>query len=145
MQELYIKVPGTSDTSYRIMLGSGLLPSVWSAVEAGFPKARRFVVTDANVVAAGHVETLLQGQDAPSYVIRPAGEPSKNIDTAVAIVDTHPRTREAGRTQSCSMATPYMSLRAKRSNLPSYGLRSLRRHAPRKDMSVICHTTWRLP
>jgi 3-dehydroquinate synthase len=91
MQELYIKVPGTSDTSYRIAIGSGLLPSVWSAVEAGFPKARRFIVTDANVVAAGHLDTLLQGQDVPSYVIRPAGEPSKNIATAVAIVEAMER------------------------------------------------------
>jgi len=87
MQELYIKVPGTIDTSYRIAIGSGLLPSVWSAVKAGFPKARCFIITDANVVAAGHLETLLQGGDAPSYVIRPAGEPSKNIGTAVAIVE----------------------------------------------------------
>jgi 3-dehydroquinate synthase len=87
MQELYIRVPGTTDTSYRIAIGSGLLPSVWSAVEAGFPKARRFVITDANVVAAGHLDALLQGRDVPSYVIRPAGEQAKNIGTAVAIVE----------------------------------------------------------
>ena len=87
MQELYIKVPGTDDTSYRIAIGSGLLPSVWSAVEAGFPKSRRFIVTDANVVAAGCLDTLLQGRDAPSYVIGPAGESSKNIGTVVAIVE----------------------------------------------------------
>ncbi len=87
MQELYIKVPGTTETSYRITIGSGLLSSVWSTVEAGFPKAKRFIITDANVVAAGHLDTLLQGRDAPSYVIRPAGEPSKNIGTAVAIVE----------------------------------------------------------
>jgi len=87
MQELYIKVPGTTDRSYRVTLGSGLLPSVWSAVEADFPKAKLFIVTDASVVAAGHLDVLLQGRDAPSYVIRPAGEQSKNIGTAVAIVE----------------------------------------------------------
>jgi 3-dehydroquinate synthase len=87
MQELYIKVPGTSDASYKITIGSGLLSSVWPAVETGFPKARLFIVTDANVVAADHLDTLLQGRDAPSYVIQPAGEPSKNISTAVAIVE----------------------------------------------------------
>ncbi|MCL5278294.1 MAG: 3-dehydroquinate synthase [Planctomycetes bacterium] len=87
MQELYIKVPGTTDTSYKITIGSGLLPSVWPAVEAGFPKARLFLITDANIVAAGHLDTLLQGRDVPSYVIRPAGEPSKNIGTVVAIVE----------------------------------------------------------
>ncbi len=87
MQELYIKVPGTTDTSYRIAIGAGLLPSVGSAVAAGFPKAKRFIITDANVVAAGHLDALLQGRDAPSYVIRPAGEPSKTIGTVVAIVE----------------------------------------------------------
>ncbi len=87
MQELYIKVPGTADMSYRITIGSGLLPSVWSAVEASFPKSKRFIVTDANVVAAGHIDTFLQGRDAPSYVIRPAGEQSKNIGTTVAIIE----------------------------------------------------------
>jgi 3-dehydroquinate synthase len=87
MQELYIKVPGTTDTSYRITIGSGLLPSVWPAAGAGFAKSKRFIVTDANVVAAGHLDTLLQGEDAPSYVISPAGEQSKNVGTAVAIVE----------------------------------------------------------
>ena len=91
MQELYIKVPGTSETSYRIAIGSGLLPSVWSAVDTAFAKCRRFVVTDASVAAAGHLNTLLQGRDAPTYVIHPAGEQSKNIDTVVAIVEAMER------------------------------------------------------
>jgi len=87
MQELSVKVPGTAETSYRIVIGSGLLASVWSAVEASFPKCKKFVITDANVVAAGLLDRLLQGRDAPAYVIEPAGEASKNIDTAVAIVE----------------------------------------------------------
>ena len=87
MQELQIKVPGTSETSYRIAIGSGLLPSVWSALEAGFPRHKRFIVTDSNVVAAGHLNGLLQGREVPTFVIHPAGEPSKNIGTAVAIVE----------------------------------------------------------
>ncbi len=87
MQELQIKVPGISETSYRIAIGSGLLPSVGSALEAGFPKHKRFIVTDSHVVAAGHLNTLLQGREAPTYVIHPAGEQSKNINTTVAIVE----------------------------------------------------------
>jgi 3-dehydroquinate synthase len=87
MQELLIKVPGTPETSYRITICSNLLPSGWSTVEASFPKLKKFLITDANVVAAGHLDALLQGRDAPSYVIRPAGEPSKNIGTTVAIVE----------------------------------------------------------
>jgi 3-dehydroquinate synthase len=56
-------------------------------MEAGFPKHKRFIVTDSNVVAAGHLDTLLQGREAPTYVIHPAGEQSKNIDTVIAIVE----------------------------------------------------------
>ena len=87
MQEVYIKVPGTSETSYKIEIGSGLLPSIGSALETGFPKHRRFIVTDSNVVAAGHLNGLLQGREAPTFVVQPAGEQSKNIDTVVAIVE----------------------------------------------------------
>jgi 3-dehydroquinate synthase len=87
MQELYVKVPGTTETSYRIVIGSGLLPSVWSAVDMAFTKGKRFVITDASVAAAGHLNTLLHGQDAPTYVIHPAGEQSKTIGTVVAIVE----------------------------------------------------------
>jgi len=87
MQELFVKVPGTAETSYRITIGSGLLPSVWSAVDADFPRHRRFIITDSNVVAAGLLDKLLQGRVTPTYVIHPAGEPSKNIGTAVAIVE----------------------------------------------------------
>ena len=91
MQELYIKVPGVAETSYRIAIGSGLLPSVWSAAEAAFPKHKKFIVTDENVVAAGHLSKLLHGRDASTYVIHPAGEQSKNIDTVVAIVEAMER------------------------------------------------------
>ncbi len=87
MQELSIKVPGTPETSYRIAIGSDLLPTVWSAVETGFPKLKKFVITDANVVAAGHLAGLLQGRNVPAYVIQPAGEQSKNIGTVVAIIE----------------------------------------------------------
>jgi len=87
MQELSIKVPGATETCYRVVIGSGLLRSVWSQADELYPGYGRFVITDENVVAAGHVDGLLAGRDAPTYVIRPAGERSKNIDTAVAIVE----------------------------------------------------------
>ena len=87
MQELEIKVPGAAETRYRITIGAGLLPSAWSVMDAAFAGFRKFVVTDENVVAAGLLGQLLQGRDAPAYVIRPAGEQSKNIDTVVAIVE----------------------------------------------------------
>jgi 3-dehydroquinate synthase len=87
MQELHIKVPSTAETSYRIIIGADLLPSVWTAADTAFPNLRKFIVTDANVVAAGLLDRLRQGRDTPTYVIQPAGEPSKTIGTAVAIVE----------------------------------------------------------
>jgi 3-dehydroquinate synthase len=87
MLELDIKVPGTAETSYRVAIGAGLLPSVWPALEAAFVGRHPFVVTDENVVAAGLGDGLAQGRDIPTYVIRPAGESSKNIGTVIAIVE----------------------------------------------------------
>jgi 3-dehydroquinate synthase len=87
MQELCIKVPGTNETSYPVVIGTGQLPSVWSRLDTVFAQCRRFVIADANVAAAGHLAALLQGRDTPTYVIQPAGEQSKNIDTVVAIVE----------------------------------------------------------
>ncbi len=84
---MQIRVPGTPETGYRVAIGSGILPSVWSQVKAAHPKFNRFVVTDESLAAAGHLEALLGGRPAPRFVIRPAGEVSKNIDTAVAIVE----------------------------------------------------------
>jgi len=52
---------------------------------------------------------------------------------------------QTGRTQSRSIGPLSMSLRAQRSNLPSRGLRLLRRCAPRNDINGICPATLRLP
>lgn len=82
-----IKVPGTPETQYEIVIGSDILPSVWAQIKAAHPKFNRFVVTDERVVAAGHLEALLGGRPAPYFAITPAGEISKTIDTAVAIVE----------------------------------------------------------
>lgn len=82
-----IKVPGTPETEYGIVIGSGILPSVWARIKTAHGKYNRFVVTDERVVAAGHLDALLGGRPAPCFAITPAGEVSKTIDTAVAIVE----------------------------------------------------------
>jgi len=87
MSEMRIKVPGTPEAYYRIVIGSGILPSVWQQVKAAYGKYNRFVVTDEHLVAAGHLDALLGGRPAPYFAIKPAGEVSKTIDTAVAIVE----------------------------------------------------------
>jgi 3-dehydroquinate synthase len=88
MHELEIKVPGVAQRSYRISIGSGILAGLWSEVEAAFGRSKPFVVTDASLVEAGHLDTLLAGREVPSFVIEPAGEVSKHIGTATAIVET---------------------------------------------------------
>jgi 3-dehydroquinate synthase len=46
-----------------------------------------FVVTDENLVSAGHLQKLLGDRSVPTFVISPAGETSKNIDTAISIIE----------------------------------------------------------
>ncbi|MGE5295206.1 MAG: 3-dehydroquinate synthase [Solirubrobacterales bacterium] len=87
MPEMRIKVPGTPETQYEIVIGSNILPSAWAQIKAAHARFNRFVVTDEHVVAAGHLATLLGGRPAPTFVIKPAGEVSKTIDTVVAIVE----------------------------------------------------------
>jgi 3-dehydroquinate synthase len=87
MQEIEIRVPGTAERQYRIVIGSGILPSVWPQIKAAYDKQNKFVVTDENVVAAGHLAALVGGRRIPHFVIQPAGEVSKKIDTAIAIVE----------------------------------------------------------
>ncbi|MBN1359767.1 MAG: 3-dehydroquinate synthase [Sedimentisphaerales bacterium] len=88
MHELEIKVPSVGERRYKIVIGAGLLPSLWPQIKAAFETHRPFVITDENVVAAGHLDALLAGRNVPSFVISPAGEISKNIGTGVAIIET---------------------------------------------------------
>lgn len=87
MPDMRIKVPGTPETEYGIVIGSGILPSAWAQIKAAHAQFNRFVVTDERVVAAGHLNALLGGRPAPYFTITPAGEVSKTIDTAVAIIE----------------------------------------------------------
>ncbi|HPC96984.1 MAG TPA: 3-dehydroquinate synthase [Sedimentisphaerales bacterium] len=87
MHELEIKVPAPRPGSYKVTIGTGLLAALWSQIKAGFGHCRPFLITDANVVAAGHLDTLLGGRPVPHFIIDPPGEVSKTITTAVTIVE----------------------------------------------------------
>lgn len=87
MQDIEVRVPGTAARSYRIVIGSDTLPSVWPQIKAAFDKQNKFIVTDEHVVAAGHLRALIGHRRIPHFVIQPAGEVSKKIDTAIAIVE----------------------------------------------------------
>jgi 3-dehydroquinate synthase len=86
--EQEIKIPASPAASYRIKIGTGILGSLWSQIEADFAGYNKFVVTDENLVSAGHLQTLLGQENVPAFIISPAGEASKNIDTAVSIIET---------------------------------------------------------
>ncbi len=87
MHELSITVPGSAENRYTITIGSGLLGSLWTRIKSDFDKRRPFVVTDVSLAEAGHLDTLLAGRNVPHFIVSPAGEISKNINTTVAIVE----------------------------------------------------------
>ena len=87
MSELTITVPGIDKTRYPIHIGQDLLTSLLAETEARFPGRTPFVITDRNLVEAGHLDTLQAGKTISAYVIDPPGEISKNIQTVVAIIE----------------------------------------------------------
>jgi 3-dehydroquinate synthase len=87
-----IKIPGTKDRSYKVEIGTGILGELWQKIEADFEKHSKFIVTDENLVLTGHLNTLLNGRSAPAFVISPAGETSKKIDTVISIIETMEKT-----------------------------------------------------
>jgi len=88
MLEREIKIPASPAAGYRIEIGTGILGSLWPRIEAGFSRYNKFVVTDENLVSSGHLQKLLGQRDVPAFVISPAGETSKNINTLISIVET---------------------------------------------------------
>lgn len=87
MIEIEVKIPAKEADAYKVNIGSDTLASVWGEIESGFAGRRPFVVTDENLVKAGHFKTLVGNRDVPHFVIKPAGEVSKTIDTVAAIVE----------------------------------------------------------
>ena len=86
-RKLDVMVPAVGQSGYTIAIGSGILSGIWDAIGSQWPKHRPFVVTDAELVAAGHLKTLIDSESVPTYVIDPAGEVSKHIQTVAAIVE----------------------------------------------------------
>lgn len=86
MPEVEVKIPEVPAGGYRIHIGSGLLDSVWTRLEADCP-GRKFVVSDAAVTAAGHLKRLIGAAAPATFVIDPPGEGSKHIGTMIAIVE----------------------------------------------------------
>ena len=88
MLEQEVKIPASPAGSYKIRIGTDILGSLWSRIEGDFAGLSKFVVTDENLVSAGHLQKLLGHGNVPTFIIKPAGEASKNIDTVVSIIET---------------------------------------------------------
>lgn len=88
MQTLNVKIPAVCSDSYTITIGSNFLGAVPAKIKKMFPGKELFVITDANVVKAKHIKALLGKENIPQFVITPAGEKSKNINTVVKIIET---------------------------------------------------------
>ena len=87
MLEHEIKIPAVKAASYRIKIGTEILGSLWPKIEADFGKYSKFVVTDENIVLSRHLQKLLDQRNVPAFIISPAGETSKNIDTLISIIE----------------------------------------------------------
>jgi 3-dehydroquinate synthase len=88
MLEHKIKIPAPAATSYSIKIGNEILSSLWPQIEAEFSKYNKFIVTDENLVSAGHLAKLLGQRNVPTFIISPAGETSKNINTVISIIES---------------------------------------------------------
>ena len=88
MLEQEIKIPASPAAGYRVKIGTDILGSLWPRIEADFAGYNKFIVTDENLVSAGHLLKLVGQKKVPTFIISPAGETSKNIDTVVSIIET---------------------------------------------------------
>jgi 3-dehydroquinate synthase len=87
MSEIIVHIPAQAAGGYPITIGTGILSGLLGRVEKLFPKKAIFIVTDENLVQAGHLATLTDGKNIPTYSITPAGEQSKTMATTTAILE----------------------------------------------------------
>ena len=87
MQNIHVKIPAIPAGGYDITIGSGVCSLAWGQIAEQFPGKKRFVVTDRNVVDAGHLKTLLDLETPPTYISDPPGEVSKNIACVTEIIE----------------------------------------------------------
>ena len=88
VSKVEVIVPAAAKGSYKIHIGSGIISALWPQLEKQYPQSQKFVVTDANLVSAGHLQNLVGKNNVPTFVIDPPGEVSKHINTVVSIIET---------------------------------------------------------
>jgi 3-dehydroquinate synthase len=87
MQKMKVKIPACPQSSYTIAIGAEFLSTVLSKIKTLLPGKELFVITDANVAKTKHLKNLLGKHNLPRFIITPAGEKSKNINTVTKIIE----------------------------------------------------------
>ncbi|MHC4648764.1 MAG: 3-dehydroquinate synthase, partial [Planctomycetota bacterium] len=82
-----VKVPSPEIAGYKVSIGTEILGTLWSQIESDFGRYAKFIVTDQNLASAGHLQALLGRTETPAFIIRPAGEISKNMSTVISIIE----------------------------------------------------------
>ncbi|AQT67697.1 3-dehydroquinate synthase [Anaerohalosphaera lusitana] len=87
MTQIKVNIPAKPAQAYTITIGSGQLADLWPELTERYAGKSMFIVTDANLVKAGHLEKLTGTNEVQSCVIDPPGEKSKHIQTVVNIIE----------------------------------------------------------
>ena len=88
MSVIEVTIPAIPAGNYQIEIGAGILSKLWPRIKQQFPEKQKFVVTDSNLVKAGHLGKLIGNNKVPQFIIDPPGETSKNINTVTGILES---------------------------------------------------------
>jgi 3-dehydroquinate synthase len=88
MFEFQIKIPASGAAGYKVIIGTDILGSLWQQIGQDYPKLNKFIVTDENLVSSGQLDKLTGRSEIPTFIITPAGEISKNINTVISIIES---------------------------------------------------------
>ena len=87
MQKIKVEIPACPKSSYTIAIDNDFLPSVLSQIKKLLPGKELFLITDVNIAKTKHLKNLLGRENVPRFIISPAGEKSKNINTVTKIIE----------------------------------------------------------
>ena len=71
--KLTIQVPSVPATSYPVVIGRQMVPTLLARLREQFPKRRPFVISDANLQKSGWLDKLIGKDTVGRFVIDPAG------------------------------------------------------------------------
>jgi 3-dehydroquinate synthase len=82
-----VRVPARPEAAYDVRIGTRRLPDLLAEVGRDWPKRRQFVLTDANVRLAGHLDALCGEAEPEAFVLDPPGEVAKTLETVAAVLE----------------------------------------------------------